>query len=301
MLTLVVCTKGRTTQLERLLTSLQAQRDRRFHVVVVDQNPPGFLAPSLAAGAGLSLTHMVNPPGVSRARNAGLAQVTTPFVAFPDDDCWYPPGLVADVIGRFAGDPALAVLTGRTVDAHFVESVSPHLAHSRRLSWHDVFHAGTTSAFFARTDAAKAAGGFDATLGVGAGTIYGAGEETEFLLKCIRHGFQVRYDRDLLVHHDQVAREPEKVASYAAGIGRVCRMHALGGTFLAPRIARAALKGAAMLASGNAHEARARWRWIRGVLKGYFAEPVGRSAQDDGGFGGAAAGVRHSRDEPRHG
>lgn len=299
MLTLVVCTKGRTTQLVRLLTSLQAQRDPRFHVLIVDQNPPGFLAPSLAAGAGLSLTHLVNPPGASRARNAGLAQATTPLVAFPDDDCWYPPGLVADVIGRFAGDPALAVLTGRTVDAHFRESVSPHLPRSGPLSRHDVFHAGTTSGFFARTDAAKAAGGFDATLGVGAGTIYGAGEETEFLLKCIRHGFLVRYDRDLLIHHDQVTRDPGKVASYAAGIGRVCRMHDLGGTFLAPRLARAALKAAALLASGDAGEARTRWRWIRGALKGYFAEPVERSAQD-GGFGGSAAGVRHSRDEPRH-
>jgi len=278
MLTLVVCTLGRTTQLERLLRSLKTQTDTRFQVLVVDQNPAGYLDEALAAGAGLALTRIKSPPGVSRARNIGLQQVTTPLVAFPDDDCWYPPGLVADVIARFDKDPATAVLTGRTVDAMLRESVSPHLGHSQPLSRRSAFHAGNTSAFFARTEAVRSVGGFDETLGVGASTIFGSGEETEFLLKCLKHGLQVRYERDLLVHHDQVVRDEAKVASYAVGFGRVCRMHALGG-YLAPRLARAALKSMALLATGDAVAARTRWRWIRGSLHGYFTEPLRRDVR----------------------
>lgn len=273
MLTLIVATFGRTAQLRRLLASLRQQTEKKFTVVIVDQNEPGYLAPLLADFADLPLLHARSPLGVSRARNAGIALARTPLIGFPDDDCWCRPTTVAEVIGRFQSVPQMQVLTGRTVDAQGKESVSDHLPESQPITRANIFLAGNTNTFFARLQPVLDIGGFDETLGVGAGTKFGSGEETDFLLRCIRQGFEVRYERDFLVHHDQVSRQLGKVGHYAVGFGRVARLHHLGASFVGARIARAAGRSALFLISGNLNHARMRWSWIWGVLSGFTARP----------------------------
>jgi GT2 family glycosyltransferase len=273
MLTLVVCTYGRTAQLWRLLKSLRGQTDRRFTIVIVDQNEPGYLDAVLADFTDLPLIHARSSLGVSRARNAGIALTTTPLIGFPDDDCWYKPTTVAEVIERFENAPEMHVLTGRTVDAQGRDSVSEHLPESQPGTHGNVFKLGNTSTFFARRPAVLDIGGFDETLGVGSGTKFGSGEETDFLLRCLQRGFGVRYERDFLVHHDQVSRNLGKVGAYSAGFGRVARIHNLGAGFVSARIARAAARSVLFAVSGNFDQARLRWSWIRGCLSGFTARP----------------------------
>ena len=273
MLTLVVGTYGRTTQLRRLLTSLRAQTEKAFNVVIVDQNEPGYLASILADFTDLPLIHTRSPLGISRARNAGIALAQTPLIGFPDDDCWYKPTTVAEVISRFQSSPQMHVLAGRTVDAQGRESVSDHLPESQPITKASVFLVGNTNTFFARLHAVLAVGGFDETLGVGSGTKFGSGEETDFVLCCLGHGFNVHYERDFLVHHDQVSRNLGKVGHYSAGFGRVARIHKLGVRFVSERIARAAARSVLFLVSGNLVQARTRWTWIRGCLSGFTARP----------------------------
>lgn len=272
-ITLVVCTLGRTDPLRRLLNSLRAQSDKRFRIIIVDQNPPGFLAPLLDDFSDLPVTYARSARGASRARNAGTALTQTPLIGFPDDDCWYAPDTVAEVVRRFELAPEMDVLTGRTVDADGRESVSVHLPESQPVTRANVFLMGNTSAFFARTSAVNAVGGYDETLGVGAGTPFGSGEETDFLLRCLNAGFDLRYISDFRVHHDQVERDLAKVGRYAAGFGRLVRLHRLGAGFLGARVARAAARSCLLLVTGNIGQARARWSWIRGCLTGYTAAP----------------------------
>jgi glycosyltransferase involved in cell wall biosynthesis len=273
LLTLVVCTLGRTDQLRRLLASLGAQTDTRFRTIIVDQNPPGFLDAVLRDAASPPLVLRAKP-GLSRARNLGIANAATPLIGFPDDDCWYAPTTVAEVIGRFERAPAMQVLTGRTVDAEGRESVSGHLPESCRIERSSVFLAGNSNTIFARRAAILAADGFDESLGVGAGTMFGSGEETDFLLRCLGQGFEVRYERDFLVHHDQVAvsdADLARIRRYSAGFGRVARLHRLGAAFVGGRVARAAARSGLFLITGNIGEARSRWTWIRGCLAGFTA------------------------------
>jgi glycosyltransferase involved in cell wall biosynthesis len=273
LITLVVCTLGRTESLRRLLVSLRGQTEKRFHIIIVDQNPPGFILPVLDDFPDLPIAYTRSARGASRARNAGIALTQTPLIGFPDDDCWYAPETVAEVVRRFDAAPEMDVLTGRTIDAEGRESVSIHLPESQPVTRANVFQTGNTNAFFARTSAVSAVGGYDETLGVGAGTPFGSGEETDFLLRCLGAGFDVRYDRDFLVHHDQVQRDLAKVGRYAAGFGRLVRLHRLGAGFLGARVARAAARSCLFLITGNIGQARARWSWIRGCLSGYTAAP----------------------------
>src|SRR6185503_13864256 len=119
----------------------------RFRTVIVDQNPPGLLDPILADFPSLRLIHTRSALGASRARNAGIALTDTPLIGFPDDDCWYTPGIVADVIARFERAPGMDVLTGRTVDAQGQESVSIHLGETQAVTRANVFLMGNTSTF----------------------------------------------------------------------------------------------------------------------------------------------------------
>jgi len=50
--------------------------------------------------------------------------VSSDIVAFPDDDCSYPPGLLQRVAERLTADPDLDGLTGRAEDASGASSAS---------------------------------------------------------------------------------------------------------------------------------------------------------------------------------
>ena len=95
---LVLATVGRTEELNRFFASLDYATHRNFEVILVDQNPDDRLNSVLDHYDGrFPALHLRSERGLSRARNVGLRRVTGDVVAFPDDDCWYPPNLLNQV------------------------------------------------------------------------------------------------------------------------------------------------------------------------------------------------------------
>jgi glycosyltransferase involved in cell wall biosynthesis len=281
-ISLIVCTLGRTEPLARLLVSLQAQTNPAFEVIVVDQNEPDLAAFLQPWHGRLALRHLHSAKGLSRARNVGLREAGGAIVGFPDDDCWYDAEVTAQV-EHFFRDNAADVLTGRTLDRAGRESVSPHRSESGQIDRDNVFRSGNSNTLFARRAVAEAVGGFDEALGVGAATPFQSGEETDFLLKCLRNGHRAYYDRSLVVRHDQneagPANEMARVRAYSQGFGRVVRTHDYGVGYLGARTSRAAVRGLLCLASGDLQGARHRWLWAIGACLGYAASgpPTARS------------------------
>lgn len=110
---LLVATVNRIHEFDRLLTSLEKQTYKNFHIWLADQNPPGFLDDMLASHSGLPLTRIMLPSrGVSAARNSLLAMAQGELIAFPDDDCWYAPDTLANVVDAFRKHPQCGVLLG---------------------------------------------------------------------------------------------------------------------------------------------------------------------------------------------
>ena len=106
LISLVVATYGRGKELQPLMTSLAMQTDRRFEVIVVDQNADDRIDSVLevARGSGLTVHHLhLDTPGLSSARNLGTALARGCIVAYPDDDCWYEPLTLARASRRLAG------------------------------------------------------------------------------------------------------------------------------------------------------------------------------------------------------
>jgi hypothetical protein len=103
----LIPTLRRPESLERALGSLakQERRDLIAQVVVVDNSPEGSARPVADRWLGaLPLTYVHEPrPGVATARNAGLARIEAPYVAFLDDDEEAPPHWLGALLATHQG------------------------------------------------------------------------------------------------------------------------------------------------------------------------------------------------------
>ena len=282
-ISLVISTLGRRAQLERALSSFMSQTMTDFEVIIVDQNPEGYLDEIINRFAGDLEVHWIRTErGVSRGRNVGLRHARGEIVGFPDDDCWYDQGVCQRVLDYFASMPTLQFLTGRTVDREGNRSVSEYRARSGEISRRDVFRTGNTNAFFLKRDAALSVGGFDE--GIGPGVLNGpqSGEETDFMLRCIDRGFQMHYDPAFTVFHDQVATDRtektlRRTKEYSIGFGHLIRKHGFGPLYLCYRVTRSIGKAVIYAARLDFWNARLRLCWANGTLRGFFRRGASRA------------------------
>jgi glycosyltransferase involved in cell wall biosynthesis len=231
LFSLVMSTKDRTAELSRFLHSLDAQSERGFELIVSDQNADDRLAAILRPFQDrFPLRRIRSGGGISRGRNAGLPLATGRFVAFPDDDCWYPADLLATARRLLDANPHWDVISGRSVDDAMRDTQGRWLDRVVVADRRNVLRMGISYTIFARSEAVAAAGPFDELLGVGAGTPWGSGEETDFLLRAIACGKTVVYTPELHVHHAEKVVEYSRRArdrqyAYARGLGRVLAKH----------------------------------------------------------------------------
>ncbi len=230
-ISLVLATVGRVAEVQRFLDSLHSQSYRNFELIVVDQNPDVRLAPLLAGCRDrFPIVHVRSTPGLSRARNVGLTQISGDVVAFPDDDCWYPADVLEVVHRYFAGHAQIQGLTGRSLDPQGMESGFRFGAAHGVLDRLNVWWGAISYTIFLRRAVVEAVGGFDETLGVGANTQFGSGEETDYLVRAIAAGFRIQFDASVAVHHPVHesmidGRSIAKAYSYGCGMGRVLAKH----------------------------------------------------------------------------
>jgi glycosyltransferase involved in cell wall biosynthesis len=262
---LVVATIGRVGELDHLLTSLEFQTHASFRVIVVDQNPDDSLRPVLE-GTGVDVLHVRSEPGLSRARNAGLALVTADVVAFPDDDCAYDQDVLGHVGRLLAREPDLDGVTGRSVDR------GGHSSPSWRrdpavLNDHNLWNRAISYTIFLRREVVQRVGSFDERLGLGSSEPWSSGEEIDYLIRAIRSGARIAYDPTLTVHHEEGARDIG--FRDGATIGYLLRKHGYPRRTVARMLVRPA--GGMLLSLAKLDRTRAGFHaaTLRGRLRGY--------------------------------
>lgn len=261
----VVSTLGRSDALLRLLQSLERQSLPDYEVVIVDQNDDERLAEVLAARQwGFPLEHMRTPGrhGLSRGRNAGWRRSRGRFVVFPDDDCWYPPWLLAKVADRFGATQADVVAgraadeTGRSINGRYEKAAQP-------MSRANVWLTSIEWMTFFRREVLEGVGGYDEAIGVGAGTPWQAAEGQDILLRALSVGFTGYFDPAIYGFHAELdIRSPStamlyKARAYGRGMGYVLRRHGYGLASLAYWLARPL--GASLIYSLQGQGARGRY------------------------------------------
>jgi GT2 family glycosyltransferase len=256
---LVVATVGRTNELARFLDSVEAQEYPHVRAIVVDQNDDDRIE-AVVAGRRVPITRIRGPIGLSRARNTGLASVSANVVAFPDDDCVYPPGLLARVAARLDGEGAPAGLTGRAEDAEG-RSAPSWKAEGAALTDDNLWNRAISFTIFLRRSVVQRVGAFDERLGLPVSS----GEEIDYLIRALDTGARIEYDPSLVVDH---ARKEVDLAAIGArdgaSIGYILRKHRYGRRAVAGMLVRPA--GGVVL---DPRRARFHLATLRGRIAGY--------------------------------
>jgi glycosyltransferase involved in cell wall biosynthesis len=236
-ISLILATKGRVAEIDRFLRSLVAQEHSSLELIVVDQNEDDRLEALLTQyNHFFPILHLRSETGLSRARNSGMMAASGDIRAFPDDDCWYPDGLLARLISEFESKPSIDGFTGRSEDGRGKPSGGSFSCYEGRVDIKNVWKRGISYTIFLRSSVCAAVGLFDEELGVGAQTPFGSGEETDYLIRAVKLGFNIQYQPALVVFHpnprlyDRSHRA--KAFRYGAGMGRVLSKHRYNLSFI---------------------------------------------------------------------
>src|SRR5271167_1472037 len=241
MVSLVVSTLGRSSELARLLSSLDTQSYQDFEVIVVDQNEDDRLLPILQNHPGLRLQHRRSSRGLSCGRNVGLAHATGDIIAIPDDDCWYPQDLLASVAAWFDAHPEYSGLSTikRAADNTPVGLKWPSTG--QEISRATIFECAISSTIFLRRSVIQGVGRFNEGIGVGANSEYQSGEATDYLLRAMAMDFRLWYETLFTVHHPSLSgieRLQKTTYGFSLGAGYVMRVHGYSWGFLAMQLIR---------------------------------------------------------------
>jgi len=157
--------------------------------------------PPLAALPRWRSIHLPNNRGPAAARNAGLAEVTTPLVAFVDTDVELDDGWLGPLLAHF-DDPQVALVAPRVRSSNGTSVLAKYELARSPLDLGDQaarIAAGTrvsyvpAAAIVVRADALRAVGGFDESLRTG--------EDVDLVWRLIDAGYRCRYEPASTVRH----------------------------------------------------------------------------------------------------
>lgn len=275
-ISLVCSTIGRPDAVERLLTSITSsgfadsvefilvdQSDSREATRVLEKNPPPGPWRAVTSGRGASL-----------GRNVGTGLASAPYIAYPDDNCWYPPETLKRVVEALDADPELGGISGKQVTATGELSMLRWLGRSVPVSRTNFLRTSICSTIFLRLDGLPSRAPFDEGIGVGSPGWRGAGEESDLLLRVIASGAKIMYQPDIhvLQDDDRDAITDEfvtKMLKYGVGTGHLWRRHRLPMWQLLYHAFRKLGGSAIRAARGDTTLAKADLAYLRGELAGW--------------------------------
>jgi GT2 family glycosyltransferase len=266
--TAIIPTLHRPHDLEACLASLRAAQPQFEAVIVADQGDTQELR-GLVESFGARYLHL-DRRGISRARNAALAHLATPWCHFPDDDCTVAPDILARVAAALERHPGTGFVAGRVLTPGRRPVMAGMDTRERALTDPvDLLATVMSPGLFVAREVIERTGPFDERLGVGA--TWASGEESDFLFRALAAGATGVYAPDAEVTHPDPfavrddAAQLRRARTYGRGLGALFAKHGLRA--LQRRYETRALAGA-VLAALTLRPAKARrhlesWRGRR--------------------------------------
>ena len=238
-ISVIICTRDRPDQLKTCLGGLAGQQYPRFDVVVVDNAPTSDAVRTLVGAGldGLALRYVREPrPGLSWARNAGIAATSADIIAWLDDDEEPDRHWLAELARGFARGDDVGCVTGKVLPARLETQAeqmfeqlggycrgrgfSPELfsRHGPQSPLYPLppFGVGANMAF--RRGVLQRIKGFDVALGAGTPAL--SGEDTLAFALVLLAGYRIAYEPTALVRHYHRAD--------VDGLGRQLRAYGIG-------------------------------------------------------------------------
>ncbi|WP_143131096.1 glycosyltransferase family 2 protein [Noviherbaspirillum humi] len=267
---------GRLDDLQRLLASVRRAVTEDglsiIHYVLLQRAADGVPPPLLGDDwhAPRFMTAAARLP-LSRARNLMLAQALrdkalqhAAWVAFPDDDAWYPPQLLLELSLLFACHPHVDLITCRYGSAPLdLSPLGADPAFRPAESRGEMVRRVSSNTLMLRASAALRTGFFDERLGLGAAI--NGGEDLDYALRSdgCRPERALISDEILVGHRDRLAWVRSRY--YAGSLFALARA-ARRQPMMAGQAARKLLVGLALLAGRELG-----WReWRSGLRAGWL-------------------------------
>jgi len=212
--TVVICTKNRSAHLRECLSAVARLEPMPNEVLVVDNTSGNHETKTLALEFGAR--YVVEPvPGLSRARNRGLAECDTEIVAFLDDDAIPAPDWLGILVSGFS-DSQTAATTGRVVtpgsNSDNGQTASPRAITKANRRWFEIATFGGLGIGLNMAVRRSACQGwivFDERLGRGAP--FHIGEETYAFAGLILRGHKAVYTPAAVVFHPVHQRDSVEI------------------------------------------------------------------------------------------
>jgi GT2 family glycosyltransferase len=242
LVTVVLCTRDRPEGALVTIRGLTGLPYEPFEIVVVD-NAPSSDATKTAImaefGGDPRVRYVREPrPGLSCARNCGVAAAAGEIVAFTDDDVRVDPGWLDGIVRGFGQADDVACVTGLIATAEIDNAVQLYFHH--RSAWGTAlsqrifdltenrdasplypYSAGVYGAganFAMTTGALKKLGPFDEALG--AGSPCGGGEDLDMFMRVILAGHRLAYEPSAVVwhvHRAEFSQLSRQMTAYGSG------------------------------------------------------------------------------------
>ena len=224
LFSLVMGTLNRSHCIKYCLESLQNQVYKNFEVIIIDQSDDDQTEKILQMFESLNIIYKrVLYRGLSRARNEAIRLAKGDYICLVDDDAYYSKDYLSMIEKHIQVDDK-TIISGYIWNAQDKREFVNYkkIKNDKDLSYRQVIRYCPSPAISFPKEIIIKAGYFDEEFGVGAK--YGAGEETDFLLRAMRYGFNVKYFSDVKAMHPHEniplqTQQFNKKCSYNFGIG----------------------------------------------------------------------------------
>ena len=225
MFSLILATIGRYKEVDNFLESLLNQSYKDFEVIIIDQNKNNdlkILAKKYQDNFPIQYIKQ-SKPGLSSARNTGIKNAKSKYIAFPDDDCLYPINLLQGVNNIFQKEnhDFISIMCRDTIDNNQL-SYTP-LDKKTKITTKNVFNAVTSIGLFMKNPSKKIY--FDTKLG--AGTELYSCEEIDFVFRLLKDiKYKGMYIPDIYVQHPALpSNSLKKIYNNSKGHGAFAKKH----------------------------------------------------------------------------
>lgn len=222
MITIALCTRNRPQHLKAWINHLDHIFDSEQHaIIIIDQSDVPYV-------------HIWQPHityihsqtrGIAHARNLALATCVTPYILFTDDDCRPAQDWLQSAHRCIIDNPTVSLWFGQALPSGNDYTLHQHATHAGQLTWaertdgavchalqnaHQPFHVsqpvailemlGHGNQMLMQCAHARHIGNFNPWLGVGAWIP--SGEDVDFAMRLLVHGYQCAYTPTLRIIHD---------------------------------------------------------------------------------------------------
>ena len=278
LISIIISTRDKPWEvLSKTLDSILSSTAEDLEIILVDQNSGSAIKSGIQNAQKYSGIAYINSDdtGLSRGRNSGIKRAKGSWLLFFDDDAI----MLADTLTAIS--PALYQQKDEPMiyfgDIRTLETGRPYLKKSitmgSRIGLLN-FDSVCSIALLFNSRVILETGLFDETLG--AGEEYGAGEESDILLRALKHGIRIERLEGFRVYHPETGRtDPARRKSYGMGTGAMYRKH----IFSSPRffaalslkfIAELLLRTLLMLRHITSPDLKEyHYRYMQGCIRGF--------------------------------